>query len=180
MEGLLRSNHITRADIEAVYAGLFIDAFTEFEALIERLCLGLFEGSLKSSRQPATRLLRVSPPSFARDVLFEGDKYVDWLPLEDRAIPRAKRFLRDGIPFSSLDLASRQALKKAHLLRNALAHRSDAATTNFLLSIGQLTLLPHEKTPSGFLRSQPQGAGSSTQFSIALQTMQSAAMMLCA
>lgn len=179
METLLAANHITRTDIEAVYAGLFIDAFTEFESLVERLCLGLFDGSLKSATQPVARLLRIAPRTSARDVLFDGDKYVDWLPLEDRAIPRAKRFLADGKPFSTLDVASKLALRKAHLLRNALAHKSDAATTNFLASINQQALLAHEKKPPGYLRSQPQGPGGLTQFSIALNTMKTVATQLC-
>jgi hypothetical protein len=179
VESLLDSQFLERPDVEAVYAGLFIDAFTEFESLIERLCLGLFDGSLRSAVQPATPLLRVKPASQSRAVLFDGDNYVDWLPLEDRAIPRAKRFLSQGGPFVNLSSAERGTLKNAHLLRNALAHKSDAATRKFLLSINQQALLPHEKTPSGYLRTIPQGGRGPTQFSLILGSLGLVAKKLC-
>src|SRR2546421_13103840 len=90
VENLLPQGHLVHSDVEAVYAGLFIDAFTEFEALIERLFLGLFDGSLRSVTQPVARLFRVTPKAFSRAVVFDGDSYVDWLPVQDRTIPRAK------------------------------------------------------------------------------------------
>ncbi len=180
VENLLQQGHLSQSDIEAVYAGLFIDAFTEFEALVECLFLGLFDHSLRSKIQPTTPLFRVTPKSFSRAVVFDGDSYVDWLPVQDKAIPRAKRFLTGGLPFANLALAEKQDLKNAHLLRNALAHRSDAATKNFLSSINQQALLPHEKTPRGYLRSCPQGPTGPTQFGIKMNMLSVIAQKLCA
>ena len=179
VEGLLTQGHLNRKDVEAVYAGLFIDAFTEFEAVIERLFLGLFDGSLQSASQPATRLFRVTPKTFARSVVFDGENYADWLPVEDKTIPRAKRFLNAGIPFSNLLPPEKHALKQAHLLRNAIAHKSDAATKRFLASINQQALLPHEKTPAGYLRTLPQGATGLTQFALTMNALSVTAQKLC-
>jgi hypothetical protein len=179
VENLLPQGHLNHVDVEAVYAGLFIDAFTEFEAMVEDLCLGLFDGTLKSITQPAVRLFRVTPSSFSRSVVFDGDNYVDWLPVEDKAIPRAKRFLDGGVPFSNLTATEKQDLKNAHLLRNALAHKSDAATQRFLASINQLALLPHEKTPTGYLRTLPYGPGGLTQLTIKMNVLNSVAQKLC-
>ena len=39
METLFSSGYIAQTDIEQVYAGLFLNTFTEFEALIEDLFL---------------------------------------------------------------------------------------------------------------------------------------------
>jgi hypothetical protein len=180
VEVLFPQGHLDRPEVEAVYAGLFIDGFTEFEALIERLFLGLFDGSFRSVTHPATRLFRVVPKAFSRPVVFDGDSYVDWLPVQDRTIPRAKRFLDSGIPFSSLTQPEKQDLKSAHLLRNALAHKSDAATKHFLASINQQALLPHETTPPGYLRSSPQGPNGLTQFGIKMNLLSAVAQKLCA
>lgn len=179
VEAIFTQGNLDRQDVEAVYSGLFIDAFTEFEALIEKLFLGLFDGSLRSASQPAIRLFRVSPNTFSRQVVFDGDNYVDWLPIEEKTILRAKRFLNAGVPFSNLTQTERQALKQAHLLRNALAHKSDAATQRFLSSINQQALLPHEKTPAGYLRTLPQGATGITQFALTMNVLSATAQKLC-
>lgn len=179
VEHLFPQGHLDQGDVEAVYAGLFIDAFTEFEALIENLFIGIFDGSLRSSTQPATRLLRVTPRASSRDVLFDGKEFVDWLPVPDRLMPRAKRFLDSGIPFANINLTETQNLRDAHYLRNALAHKSDAATRRFLASINQQALLPHEKKPAGYLRSSPQGPGGLTQFAIKMSAFDSIAGKLC-
>jgi len=178
VEMLLQQNHLDRQEVEAVYTGLFIDAFTEFEALIERLFIGLFDGSLKSLAIPAKRRFKVRHKSFSREVVYEGQKYVDWIPY-DKTIAKAKRFLIDGVPFSILDEIEKDNIKRAHLLRNALAHKSDTATKRFLESINQQALLPHEKTPSGYLRTSPQGSLGLTQFSITINFLSVTAKKLC-
>lgn len=180
VENLLPLGHLSDTDIEVVYAGLFLDAFTEFESLIESLFIGLFDGSLKSKGQPVTRLLRVSPKGAARTVVFGGKSYIDWLPVEDKTIPHAKRFLLDGKPFSLLSQSEKLELKNAHLLRNAIAHKSDAATQGFLRSISQQSLLPHEKSPAGYLRTNPQGIFGLTRFSITMQSLDAIAKKVCA
>lgn len=180
VENLLPLGHLSDADVEVVYAGLFLDAFTEFESLIESLFLGLFDGSLKSNGQPVARLLRVSPKSAARTVVFGGKSYMDWLPVEDKTIPHAKRYLFDGRPFSLLSQSEKLELKNAHLLRNAIAHKSDAATQGFLRSISQQSLLPHEKSPAGYLRTNPQGTAGLTRFTITMQSLEAIAKKVCA
>lgn len=180
VETLHSPGPLARQDVETVYAGLFIDAFTEFEALIERLFLGLFDGSLRSTTQPTTRIFTVTPKTSCRTVVFDGNNYVDWLPIDERTIKRAKRFLTGGIPFTSLLSTEKSNLKSAHLLRNALAHKSDSATKNFLKSINQQALLPHEKTPSGYLRSRPQGTTGPTQFEIKMNILDTISKKLCA
>lgn len=180
VEALFLQVSLARHDVEAVYAGLFIDAFTEFEALIERLFLGLFDGSLRSVTQPTSKMFTVSPRTYCRTVVFDGKNYADWLPVEDKTIPRAERFLTGGVPFTNLLPAEKQNLKNAHLLRNALAHKSDAATNRFLASITQQALLPHEKTPAGYLRTRPQGLAGPTQFEIKMNILAAVAVKLCA
>jgi hypothetical protein len=162
VEDLFTKGLLDRDDAEAVYAGLYLEAFTSFEALVERLFLGIFDGSIVSVTQPAVRKFRVTPKAQARDVVFAHKTYVDWLPVQDHLLPRARKFLDSGKPFENLTEAERKDLKDAHLLRNALAHKSDAATKGFEDTIKQLTLLQHERRPTGYLRSCPQGPGTPT------------------
>jgi hypothetical protein len=48
MERLLSEGAIVRRDIEKVYKGLYLDAITSFEGLVEELFLGLLVGRLVS------------------------------------------------------------------------------------------------------------------------------------
>jgi hypothetical protein len=179
VERLLPSGNLSKDDVEIVYAGLFLDAFTGFESLIEGLFIGLFDGSLKSKGQPVTRLLRVFPKSAARAVVFGGKEYTEWLPFENGALRHAKLYFSDGKPFSLLTQGEKEELQKAHLLRNAIAHKSDAATQRFLKSISQQSLLPHEKSPTGYLRTSPQGNSSLTRFTIIMQSLDAIARKVC-
>ena len=95
IEGVLSSGLIRIRDAETVYAGLFLDAFTNFEIFLERLFLGILSGQVRAH---AKRLLKVSPTSKTKDVLFVGKQYLDWLPYKDKTIERASCFLLTGDP----------------------------------------------------------------------------------
>jgi hypothetical protein len=178
-EALLLAGHLSVDDVEQVYAGLFLDAFTEFEALVENLFVGLFSGTHKSSLLTVRRLFRVLPATKAREVVFEGKIYADWLPFPDCTIPRARRFLHEGEPFSLLDESEKGSLKKYHLLRNAVAHKSASAKEKFEAAIGNPALTLREKTPKGYLRVLPQGKGGLTQYQIAVTELLAIANKLC-
>ena len=78
MERLANTGHIVRRDIEQVYSGLFINAMTSFENLIEELFVGILVGRI----QPRTKTIvpRISFESnrIAREVVLGGRNYVDW------------------------------------------------------------------------------------------------------
>lgn len=179
MESLLRSGALDAIDVEEVYSGLFLDIFTDFEALIENLFFGLVSRELHTVVNPVNRKIIIRPISMIRDVVFAGKPYLDWLPYDERTIPRAKRFFQNGEPFTLLNLDPHKTdLQNYHLIRNALAHKSDSATKKFENFIQGLTLLPREKTPCGYLRSVPYG--SQTQYEIVVINLQIMANTLCA
>ena len=178
-EALFPLGQLSEDDVEQVYAGLFLDAFTEFEALVENLFVGLFSGTHKSSLLTVRRIFRVVPATLARDVVFEGKSYHDWLPFTEYTIPRAKRFLHEGEPFSLLDENEKGILKKYHLLRNAVAHKSAIARTRFEAAIGNPALTPREKPPKGYLRVFPTGPGGLNQYQIAVAELQAIANKIC-
>lgn len=166
IEAIFLSGTLSIADVEQVYAGLFLDIFTEFEALIEDLFIGLLTGKLyiPSSKNP--RKLKIVPASSTFDVLSNGKKYLDWMPYKEQTKKRADRFFTDGQPFSKLTPDHIKSLEDYHSVRNALAHKSKAAIEKFKNRFAELTLLPKERTPAGYLMSTPQGT--ETQYQIAV------------
>jgi hypothetical protein len=178
VESLDASGSINFDDIQQVYAGLFLDIFTEFEALIEDLFIGLLAGEYYSSTTTVKRLVRIVPKSKVQDIVFNGRQYLDWLPYRDYTIPRANRYFKDGEPFTRFNDPQKENLKKFHFIRNALAHKSQSALAKFQQIINNLPLLPHEKTPAGYLRSTPHGS-SQTQYQIAVLELEVMALKLC-
>lgn len=178
-EALLLEGRLSVDDVELVYAGLFLDAFTEFETSVELLFLGLFSGTHKSSLPTVRRIFRVVPITKASEVVFGGKAYLDWLPFHEYTIKRAQRFLHDGKPFSLLDDSEKEILRKYHLLRNAVAHKSTSAKDKFEAVIRNPALTPREKTPKGYLRVLPTGPGGLTQYQIAIVELRAIATKLC-
>lgn len=178
MEDLLRQSKLNVMDVEEVYAGIFLDIFTEFEALIEKLFLGLLSKELYSVSGVISPKIRIKPNSMLREVVFSGRAYLDWLPYGKYTTARAGMYFTNGEPFTLLSNSQRGKLDCYGLIRNALAHKSDSATRNFENFISGLPLLPREKTPMGYLRSVPRGA--ETQYEIAVIELEMMANTLCA
>ena len=176
MEELFSTGEIDLNDIEQVYSGLFLSLFTEFEILLEQLFLGLLDGSLTSLYRPV-RKMKVSPSAECRTIVYSGKSYLDWLPYQDHTLKRAKRFFINGEPFCRLDGTQKGSLKDYHTIRNAIAHKSDAAKNRFDSLLSGLTLLPNEKKPPGYLRSKP--SGGQTQFEIIVIELRTAVRILC-
>jgi len=85
----------------------------------------------------------------ARD---SGRPYADWLPF-DRTEKRAEMFFRAGRPFTNLDIPKKDTLRKAHLIRNAIAHANRSSIQRFEEDvIGVTPVPPRERYPAGFLR----------------------------
>jgi hypothetical protein len=179
VENLFARGELAIIDIEQMYAGLFLDAFTEFEALLEDIFLGIVSGSHVSAVSTTQRRVEIIPVTLSREICFEGRQYLDWLPLEKHTRKRAERFLNNGEPFSRLDAAEEKTIERLHLLRNAVAHKSDSAKSKFEASIQAIPLLPQEKTPIGFLRSKPHGLSGLTQYQIAVLDLEAIAQKLC-
>lgn len=179
METLLSAGHIEVADIEQVYVGLYLDIFTGFEATIEDLFLGLLTGSLYSRARSIRRKAKIKPVSMTREVISVGRQYLDWLPYKDQTIPRAMRYFDGGKPFTLLASTQKSNLDDYCIIRNALAHKSDSARTRFQGLISGLPLLPHEKSPAGYLRSKPYSWSQQTQYEIAVLELANIANVLC-
>ncbi|HEV3111659.1 MAG TPA: hypothetical protein VGY99_14310 [Candidatus Binataceae bacterium] len=88
------------------------------------------------------------------DILLQGGKYLTWLPFHNTE-ERAKLYLTDGKLFTELTDGDKSVIKTITTIRHAIAHRSQHAMSEFQRTvIGSQSLLPGEKKPAGFLRSQ--------------------------
>ena len=178
-ESALSAGAILLDDVTQAYTGLFLEVFTEFEALLEDLFLGLLSGLLYSLTHPIKRLVIIKPVSKVPDVIFGGRSYLDWLPYPEYTLRRAKMYFEDGKPFSYLTQPQKDTLHNYNLIRNAIAHKSDFARKRFEDMIRQLPLLAHERTPGGYLRSKPRGGVGQTQYEIGIIELEIIAKDLC-
>jgi hypothetical protein len=179
MEDLLTKGQIKVQDIEQVYAGLYLSVFTEFEGVLEALFFGLLSGTLRSKKYSIKCKVKIKPVAKTQDVVFGGRSYLDWLPYGNRTIPRANQFFDGGKPFTLILKPQLDNLEDYYSIRNALAHKSNIARKKFEEIINGLTLLPQEKTPTGYLRSKPSSASPRTQYEIAVTELEYIATTLC-
>jgi hypothetical protein len=131
-------------------------AITTLEAFLEELFFLAVLGRSDHSKSRALPRAEFQSRAVLSEFVLEGRDYVDWLPYratENRALV----YLRQGRPFTELSDGQKSQIKEWHVTRNAIAHPGRHAQEQFRHKvIGQMALLPHEKTPSGFLRSKVQ------------------------
>lgn len=153
VELLVASGLMTRREAERVYEGLFMRAITTLEAFLEELFFLAVLGESGHSRARAFPRAHFRSRAVLSEFVLGGRDYVDWLPYRATE-ERASVYLRKDRPFSELSGAQKSKIRQWHLTRNAIAHPGRHAQDQFRSKvIGGMILLPHEKTPAGFLRS---------------------------
>lgn len=159
METLFSGGHVTEDDIEHVYSGLFLDAFTAFESLIEQLFISLLIGEYQSNEPDVVPRAKFTNYDIAQGIILGERSYVDWLPFETRTLKRADAFFENGFPFNRLknDIVlkpSLQSIERFAAIRNAIAHKSKHSQLKFEKEVsGNSPLSPRQKKPAGYLRS---------------------------
>lgn len=177
MELLFSSGTIDLQDIIHSYSGLYMELFTDFEALLEELFFGLYDGTYISKHYTITKKSKISPSTEIQPIIYGGQSYVNWLPYDQHILKRAKLFFAQGEPFCQLTSLEQKKIKEYHIIRNAIAHKSQHSLLEFNKIIAPLTLLPSEKTPAGYLRSKP--SSGQTQFEIAIIELKLLTKKLC-
>jgi hypothetical protein len=155
MEGLYDEGRINQSDVHSVYESLFLRAVTGFEVFLERQFFAILTGaaSYPNRRGVSTRMTPATTKAL-KDILLQGKSYLDWIPIQ-RTIDRADIYLKNGRPFSDISAAERSSIAAITTIRHAIAHRSPHAEKKFRDHvIGSQVLLPVEKRPAGYLRSQ--------------------------
>ena len=179
MERLLVQGAIVRRDIEQVYAGLYLDALTQFELMLETLFWGLLTARISSGIRGFGNRVPTMSDSVARSVVLGPRDYVDWLPYH-HIVGRAEVYFRRGLPFTSLDDADKSHLSRIQFTRNAIAHKSGFSKRQFEIRvISGTTLMPRERTPTGYLRSVYRSAPTENRYQEFVGHMSGIAMRLC-
>lgn len=180
-ESAFRLSIIHDDDIRQAYAGLYLDLFTEFENLIEKLFIGILKGEVKPNNTAVKTKVKVKPITELESVMIgeKRKKYFEWLPYSDNTIQRANIYFTDGKPFTLLDDIQKNKIANYHKIRNAIAHKSKKSMTEFQALISGLTLLQIEKTPQGYLRNIPNVATGRTQLEIISDELQAISFTLC-
>ena len=153
VEALHSKGNFPVKEMKYTYAGAFVTFYTDTESAIEELFLGLLMGRISPPRKSIKTLVSIDAEAIAKLVIRGERSFADWLPYERTTKKRAKAFFARGEPFSSLDPGHRKALKRATVIRNALAHRSRSAQRRFRETFVAGKNLPQaERDPTAYLR----------------------------
>lgn len=179
VESLFGGGALVRRDIQQVYAGLYLDAVTSFENLIEKLFIGLLAGNVTSTNAAVVPRVTFGSSIVTREIVFGGRNYVDWLPF-DFTEKRAKAFFRNGMPFTSLVKSDKGEIDRFLAVRNAIAHRSTHSQHVFEQKVvGSTPTTQREKTPAGYLRSVFRVSPTQTRYESLVGDMATVAQKLC-
>ncbi len=180
MENLYAANKIALRDLHSVYEALFIRSVTGFETFLQDQFLAIMNGSVayKKHRKVAARMTAISSAALV-EILLQGRSYVTWLPY-DQTVNRAYVYMKEGKPFSDVSEADRLTIKKITTIRNAIAHQSQHAISEFEKKvIAGIPLLPQEKKPAGFLRSTFRAAPKQSRFEFYVNELGRIATFIC-
>jgi hypothetical protein len=179
MEKLYLDHRIALRDLHSVYEALFLRAVTSFEVFLEELFISILERKTRYKKQRVSLRMRVTSNEALMEILLQGGKYLDWLPF-DRTVNRAKLYLDDGKPFSELTDGDKSFIKTVTTIRHAIAHRGPHAINEFHRTvIGSQMLLPVEKRPAGYLRSQVRAGPTKNRFEVYVTELARIAGDLC-
>jgi hypothetical protein len=180
MEGLHADGRIVLRDLHAVYEALFVTAYSSFEAFLEAQFFAILaERAVYAKKRKVVLRMKPTSPAALREILLQGKDYLTWIPF-NQTEDRAKLYLKDGRPFSELDGGNKSKIKAVHLIRNAIAHKSDHSKRLFDEKvIGGMALLPVERKPAGFLRSQVRASPVVIRFEVYMQDLAAIARLLC-
>ena len=154
IESLYSNGALIQRETEQVYEALFISSITAFEALLEDLFFGLMMRRLTSGTAKVRCKIDVSSEVVGRDIILAGKSYLEWLPYNNTE-DRASRYFASGLPFSKLGDGHKSMLQQCIFIRNAIAHKSSYAINTYKNKVlGTMALLPRERAPASFLRSQ--------------------------
>lgn len=152
MEGLYASGQITLRDLHSVYEALFLRGVTSFEVFLESLFLAILRQKVKYPKNRVALRMTASNDKALIEILLQDRPYLQWMPYK-HTVDRAKMYLDKGKPFTDLSDGDKSVIKTVTTIRNAIAHSSAHAKSEFERTvIGSRALLRGERTPAGFLR----------------------------
>jgi hypothetical protein len=144
--------HISVPRRDSIVELAFLRGFLAWESFLEESFILHMLGKQPRRGKPPHRYVLPPNRKVAFDLSAGGRDYASWEVAADVAT-RATRFFRDGRPYTGPLRAAQNNLDAARTLRNAVAHRSEAAQKRFEgLARNELGgTLPPRLTVGGFL-----------------------------
>lgn len=177
VDSLFDQKRLAVTDCELIYESAFLNAVARFEGLLNDL-MQEFVCGLPSGRAGHYALIRPRSRTSFRVVFTAGRAYVDLMPFKD-CVDIAKRYLHEGKPFSDIDQSDRTILAQSVVIRNAIAHRSDAALVRFRRDVNGVSLLPPSRQfPGTYLRRVYRSYPTQTWNDLHLDTLEKVGMQL--
>jgi hypothetical protein len=140
-------------DVDLLYESTFLTAVALFEVMLEDILVEAVCGP-RGTRRGSFPLVTARSRDRFRTVLRQGRAYNDFMPF-NRAIDLATYYVNGAMPFSAVTASDRTLLSEISWTRNAIAHRSEAASKKFRESVpGVASLLRNRQRPGPFLRFQ--------------------------
>lgn len=129
----------------------FFRAFLAWETFLEDSWLWYVLGDRPLRGRTPARYVHPPNVAAAKKFVRDGRSYAKWERAAEVAA-RAEQFFRKGWPYADVLRARQSALEDARLIRNAIAHDSEAAWQGFeAVARRHLTALPANLTVGGFL-----------------------------
>ncbi len=142
-------------DVEASYAGLFLQVVLAYETAMEDFVLGLLvrPGGVASQDPNVRGRISVRSYSHAHDLASgPGGRFPSWIGKRD-LLDISKLLLNKGAPFGTMTTTQWHFVEQSRYIRNAVAHPSENALNQFRKHVIQSTPLPRrEQTVAGYLR----------------------------
>lgn len=158
IDSLYLRGKVKQTDVLRVYAGTYLNFYTQVERALEDLFLGLLTAKLVHASQPVRAHVVIPKRSIAIGIINGANSYTDWMPFHKFTVKRASGFFAGGLPFEKVNKADRKILEEASTLRNAIAHGSEHALRQFerVFTIDPSTrryiIPPKQRNPASYLR----------------------------
>jgi hypothetical protein len=121
---------ISAARRDSIVELAFLRGFLAWESFLEESFILHMLGKQPKRGRPPHRYVMPPNRKAAFSLTADGRGYAKW-EVASEVATRATRFFRDGRPYTAPLRAAQTTLDEARTLRNAVAHRSEAAQRNF-------------------------------------------------
>ena len=147
----LGCRHLSVTDCDLLYESSFLNATAFFESLLEDVFTEMVCGRPSQEQRHFSLVRPVSKEAF-RNIFRKNGEYAVVLPYP-KMVEMAKVFLNDGLPFTLIDQPDRDLLSQSVKIRNAIAHKSRRAVSDFKRDVPGVNMLPsNRQVPGVFLR----------------------------
>jgi len=145
--GRPNASQLTKGQMCLITEGIFTRAFSSYELFLEDAFILYVRGRPTQSGRIVESYLRPRNTTHAREMIKSQMTFLEWNS-PDNVIERADTYLGDNNPVKLAISTNRARLSIMRKVRNAIAHRSTQARTQFASVVTQELMAPPLMMPS--------------------------------